>query len=253
MIKAGSGDFDYETKGHGYAAQRRPDPRIATMIHAALGDARTVLNVGAGAGSYEPADRYVVAVEPSARMRAQRPPTAVPALDATAEHLPFDDDSFDAAMATVTVHQWSDPARGLAELRRVARGPVAVLTFDGDALDRLWLAEYAPEFIAAERRRYPPIATIAAAVGAGAEVAEVPIPIDCVDGFTEAYYARPERFLDPEVRAAQSAWGFVDDAATARAVDRLRADLDSGAWDARHGHLRSRPRFIGSLRLIVGR
>jgi SAM-dependent methyltransferase len=253
MIKAPSGDFDYETNGHGYAVQRRPDPRIAAMIHAALGDSRTVLNVGAGAGSYEPADRYVVAVEPSARMRAQRPATTVPALDATAEHLPFDDDSFDAVMATVTVHQWPDPMRGLAELRRVARGPVVVLTFDGDALDRLWLAEYAPELIAAERRRYPPITGIASAIGSDVEVTEVPIPIDCIDGFTETYYARPEQFLDPQVRAAQSAWGFVDAAATTRAVDRLRADLASGAWDTRHGHLRTQPRFIGSLRLIVGR
>ena len=173
-----AGDFDYETKGRGYAAQRRPDPRIAARVHAAFGDARTVLNVGAGAGSYEPADRYVVAVEPSAAMRAQRPPGAVPAIDATAEALPFDDDSFDAVLASVTVHQWSDPARGLAELRRVARGPVVVLTFDGDALDTLWLADYAPELIAAERRRYPPIADIAAAVGRHADVSPVPIPID---------------------------------------------------------------------------
>ena len=247
-----SGDFDYEIHDHGYGTQRRPDPSIAALIHAALGDSRTVLNVGAGAGSYEPADRYVAAVEPSARMRAQRPATAAPAVDATAEHLPFDDGSFDAVMATVTVHQWPDPARGLAELRRVARGPVVVLTFDGDALDRFWLAGYAPELIAAERRRYPPIATIAAAIGATAEVLEVPVPIDCTDGFTEAYYARPEQFLDPRVRAAQSAWGFIDDTAATRTVDRLRADLDSGAWHAQHGHLRTQPQFAGSLRLIVG-
>ncbi|MEU4427705.1 class I SAM-dependent methyltransferase [Actinoplanes sp. NPDC024001] len=253
MIKAPSGDVDYETTGHGYARRRRPDPRIEELIHAALGDARTVLNAGAGAGSYEPADRYVVAVEPSARMRAQRPVAAVPALDATAENLPFDDASFDAAMATVTVHQWSDTARGLAELRRVTRGPVVVLTFDGDALDRLWLADYAPELIAAERRRYPAISAVADAIGTDVTVTEVPIPIDCVDGFTEAYYARPERFLDPEVRAAQSAWGFVDAAATARAVDRLRADLASGTWDTRYGHLRTQPWFTGALRLIVGR
>ena len=247
------GDFDYESKGHGYAAQRRPDPRIGGMIHAALGDARTVLNVGAGAGSYEPDDRYVVAVEPSARMRAQRPATAVPALHATAEELPFDDDSFDAVMAAVTVHQWSDVARGLGELRRVARQAVVVLTFDGDALDRLWLAEYAPELIAAERRRYPAIDTVAKLTGGNAEVLEVPIPIDCVDGFTEAYYARPEQFLDPRVRAAQSAWGFVDARAADRAVEALRVDLGSGAWDARHGHLLTQPEFHGSLRLIVGR
>jgi SAM-dependent methyltransferase len=248
-----AGDFDYETHGTGYAVQRRTDPRIAALVHAAFGDARTVLNVGAGAGSYEPDDRYVVAVEPSAAMRAQRPPTAVPALDATAEALPFDDDTFDAALASVTVHQWSDAAQGLAELRRVARGPVVVLTFDGDALDTHWLADYAPELIAAERRRYPPIADIAAAIGRATDVLPVPVPHDCVDGFTEAYYARPEMFLRPEVRAAQSAWGFIDAEATARAVDRLRDDLASGAWDARYGRFRTQPEFVGSLRLIVGR
>ncbi len=253
MIGTPVGDFDYETKGQGYASQRRPDPRIAALIHAALGDARTVLNVGAGAGSYEPTDRYVVALEPSARMRGQRPATAVPALDAAAESIPFDDDAFDAVMATVTVHQWADTVRGLAELRRVARGPVVVLTFDGAALDRFWLAEYAPELIAVERRRYPAISTIAEVIGTEVSVIEVPIPVDCVDGFTEAYYARPERLLDPAVRAAQSAWGFVDEAAIARAVERLRGALDSGAWDARHGHLRAQPTFNGSLRLIVGR
>jgi SAM-dependent methyltransferase len=252
MTRTLAGDFDYDTNGDGYAGHRRPDPRIATMISEALGDARTVLNVGAGAGSYEPADRYVVAVEPSAAMRAQRPAGSVPAIDATAERLPFDDDAFDAVMATVTVHQWSDSARGLAELRRVARGPVVILTFDGDALDLLWLAEYAPELVTAERRRYPAIATIAEAIGRRTEVLEVPIPIDCVDGFTEAYYARPERFLDPAVRAAQSAWGFVDQTATERAVETLRADLASGVWDSRYGHLRAQPQFVGSLRLLVG-
>jgi SAM-dependent methyltransferase len=253
MTTRHAGDFDYDLHGHGYAQRRRPDPRIAALIHAALGDARTVVNVGAGAGSYEPADRYVVAIEPSAGMRAQRPATAVPALNATAESLPFDDGAFDAAMATVTVHQWRDVARGLAELRRVARGPVVVLTFDGDELDRHWLAAYAPELIAAERRRYPPVRAIAAAVGRTAEVIEVPIPIDCVDGFTEAYYARPEAFLDPRVRAAQSAWGFVSPEATERSVERLRADLASGAWEQRYGHLRTQPQFLGSLRLVVGR
>jgi SAM-dependent methyltransferase len=251
MSVTAGGDVDYESTGHGYATRRRPDPRIAARIHQALADARTVLNVGAGAGSYEPADRYVLAVEPSARMRAQRPSGAAPALRAYAEDLPFDDDSFDAAMATVTVHQWSDPARGLAELRRVARGPVAVLTFDGDALDRFWLADYAPQLIEEERRRYPAVAAVAAALGSSAEVIDVPVPIDCSDGFTEAFYARPESLLDPAVRAAQSAWNFVADPEAA--VTRLRADLASGAWDVRYGHLRTQPSFAGSLRLVVGR
>jgi SAM-dependent methyltransferase len=252
MAPASAGDFDYETHGHGYALARRTDPRIAARVHAALGDARTVLNVGAGAGSYEPSDSYVVAVEPSAAMRAQRPSAAVPAIDTVAEHLPFDDGAFDAAMAIVTVHQWSDAARGLRELRRVTRGPVVVLTFDADALDLLWLANYAPELIAAERRRFPAIATIASLIGTTAQVQAVPIPIDCVDGFTEAFYARPEQFLDPGVRAAQSAWGCVPDDAHTRAVAALEADLASGAWDLKYGGLRTQPEFVGSLRLIVG-
>jgi hypothetical protein len=222
------------------------------MIHTALGDARTVLNVGAGAGSYEPADRYVVAVEPSARMRAQRPAGAAPAVAAVAQRLPFDDGAFDAGMATVTVHQWSDAAAGLAQLRRVCAGPVVVLTFDRDALAGFWLAEYAPELIAAERRRYLPLDSIAAAIGRTCDIIPVPIPADCTDGFTEAFYARPEQFLDPRVRAAQSAWSFLAGDTIDRTVQRLRADLDTGAWDRRHGALRSQPEFLGSLRLLVG-
>jgi SAM-dependent methyltransferase len=247
-----AGDVDYQEHGVGYATQRRTDPRIAAFVRAGLGDARTIINVGAGAGSYEPEDRYVLPVEPSAAMRAQRPGHLAPALDASADRLPFDDDSFDAAMATVTVHQWPDAVAGLRELRRVARGPVVVLTFNGAVLDRLWLAEYSPELVAAERRRYPAIELIAAELGATTTVREIPVPIDCVDGFTEAYYARPERFLDPAVRRSQSAWTFVDDAAEARAVEQLRGDLESGAWDQLYGHLRSQAEFVGSLTLLVG-
>ncbi|ETK30640.1 class I SAM-dependent methyltransferase [Microbispora sp. ATCC PTA-5024] len=154
MTTVRAGDVDYDAHGHGYAVQRRTDPRIAARVHAAIGEGRSLINVGAGAGSYEPDDRYVVAVEPSAVMRAQRPAHRVPALDAAAERLPFDDGAFDAALASITVHQWADPDRGLSELRRVTRGPVVVLTFDGDALDLIWLAEYVPELIAAERRRF---------------------------------------------------------------------------------------------------
>jgi len=189
---APAGDFDYERNGRGYAALRRPDPRIAAHIHRALGDARTVLNVGAGAGSYEPDDRYVVAVEPSAAMRAQRPPDRVPAIDATAERLPFDDDSFDTVMATVTIHQWSDPDTGLQEMRRVSRGVVAILTFDAPALRDFWLYDYVPEVIEVEQQRFPAISRIVHTLGGSAEVISVPIPHDCTDGFGEAYYARPE-------------------------------------------------------------
>ena len=250
---APAGDVDYATHGQGYARQRRTDPRIAAWVHAALGDARSVLNVGAGAGSYEPLDRHVIAIEPSAAMRAQRPPSLAPAIDAAAERLPLDDQSVDAAMALVTVHQWQDLGAGLRELRRVTRGPVVVLTFDGDALDRYWLAEYAAEMIAVERRRYPPIAAIVGTLGGACEVHPFQIPIDCVDGFSEAFYARPEAFLDPAVRRSQSAWSFVPDAVQARIVERLGADLASGEWDRRHGEWRTRPSFEGSLRGIVSR
>jgi SAM-dependent methyltransferase len=246
-----AGDFDYETSGSGYARRRRADRRIARLVHEGLGRARSVVNVGAGAGSYEPAELKVTAVEPSAAMRSQRPGGHPPAIDAVAEHLPFADGSFDAAMAMVTVHQWRDPVRGLRELRRVSRDRVVILTFDGDALDRFWLARYVPELIDAERHRYPAIDRICAHLGGSAAEHPVPIPIDCTDGFTEAYYARPEMLLEPDVRASQSAWGFIPPEAADRAVDRLRGDLRSGAWDERFGHLRHRSTFEGSLRLIV--
>jgi SAM-dependent methyltransferase len=249
MLKVG-GDFDYDRHGGGYALRRRTDPRIEAIVHAALGGARTVLNVGAGAGSYEPQDRYVIAIEPSAAMRAQRPASRVPAIHGFAEAIPLDDGAVDAAMAMVTVHQWSDLARGLAELRRVTRGPVVVLTFDGDALDRFWLADYAPELIAVERRRYPPMAAFEAL--GRVDTRAVAVPIDCVDGFTEAFYARPERLVDPAVRRAQSAWGFVAPGVESRFEVTLGADLESGRWEERYGCWRAMPTFEGSLRLVVG-
>jgi len=252
MTEEPAGDFDYERGGQGYATQRSTDPRIAALVHQGLGTARTVLNVGAGAGSYEPEDCHVVALEPSASMRAQRPPQRAPAVIGVAEDLPFDDDSFDASMAMITVHQWSDTGKGLDELRRVTRGPIVVLTFDGDALDRFWLADYAPELIEAERGRYPEIDWLCKALGTRSTARTVPVPVDCVDGFGEAYYARPEAFLSPEVRRSQSAWGFIDHETEERSVKRLRADLESGAWDQRYGAWRQMPEFEGSLRLIVG-
>lgn len=252
LEKTSAGDFDYDAHGQGYAQQRRTDPRIAAFVHQALGPGRTVLNIGAGAGSYEPEDRHVLAIEPSAAMRAQRPANRVPAIHGVAEKLPLDDQSVDASMAMVTVHQWPDLRKGLGELRRVTRGPIVVLTFDGTALDRFWLADYVPELMAAERRRYPPIELIGAQLGGRFDVRVIPIPIDCVDGFTEAFYARPERFLETAVRRSQSAWGFVEDKVQARFVNALGADLQSGAWDERYGKWRQQPQFEGSLRLIVG-
>jgi SAM-dependent methyltransferase len=248
-----AGDVDYRAHGRGYARQRRTDPRLEAWVHAALGDARTILNVGAGAGSYEPLDRHVLAVEPAAAMRAQRPAYLSPAIAAAAESLPLDDQSFDAAMALVTVHQWPDLAKGLGELRRVTRGPIVVLTFDPDALDRWWMADYAAEMLAVERRRFPSVATLVGALGGACEVQALPIPNDCVDGFSEAFHARPEAFLDPAVRRSQSAWSFVPDAVQARIVAHLADDLASGEWDRRHGHWRVQPTFEGSLRGIVSR
>lgn len=247
-----AGDFDYETAaGATYGRRRQTDPRIADWVWTALGDARTVLNVGAGAGSYEPPDRDVTAVEPSASMRAQRAADAAPAIDGSAEDLPFEDDAFEAGMAMVTVHQWRDWRAGIRELRRVVRGPVVVLTFDPAAMTRFWLAEYGPDLLDREHRRFPAIDALIAELGGEAYARTVPIPVDCVDGFMEAFYARPEAFLDDEVRAAQSSWGFVDAAQTARITGHLRRDLESGAWDERHGHLRSQAEHDGSLTLVV--
>lgn len=241
---------DYERHGRTYAEHRRTDPRIAARIHAALGDARTVLNVGAGAGSYEPRDRWVLAVEPSATMRAQRPPDAAPAIDARAEALPFDDGAVDAAMACVTIHHWEPPEAGLRELRRVARGPVVVFTFDLDALPA-WQQEHLREGLEVERPRFPAIDRVAAALGGRTRVEHVPTPGDCTDGFFEAFWRRPEALLDPAVRAAQSMWALLPAGVEERIVRRLADALDSGAWEAEHGHLRAQDAFDGALRLVI--
>ena len=241
---------DYEQRGRGYARNRRTDPRIAARIHAALGDARTVLNVGAGAGSYEPADRWVLAVEPSAAMRAQRPPGAAPALDARAEALPFDDDSFDAAMACVTVHHWEPASSGLAELRRVARGPVVVFTFELAALPA-WQQEFLREGLVIERPRFPAIDAVARWLGGSTRIERIPTPADCMDGFFEAFWNRPEALLDPQIRASQSMWTLLEPGVEERIVERLRVALESGAWDAQHGHLRALDSFDGALRLVI--
>ena len=245
-----TGSVDYERHGRTYSQHRRADPRIAARIHAALGDARTVLNVGAGAGSYEPDDRWVLAVEPSATMRAQRPAGAAPAIDARAEALPFDDGAVDAAMACVTIHHWQSPEAGLAELRRVTRGPVVVFTFELDHLPE-WQLEYLHEGVAKELPRFPAIDDVAAALGGRTRVERIPTPGDCTDGFFEAFWRRPEELLDPEVRSAQSVWALLEPEVEERIVERLTGALDSGAWDAEHGHLRERESFDGALRLVI--
>jgi len=247
MPDGSAGDADYAEIGKVYTGFRTPDARIAAVIAAALGDARTVLNVGAGTGSYEPEDREVTAVEPSASMRAKRPKDR-PAVDATAESLPFEDKSFDAAMGTFTVHQWQDLKKGLAEVRRVTRGPVAFLTCDPALVRRFWLDEYCPEVLITEARRYPAIEDV---LGERGRVVPVPVPLNCTDGFNEAYYGRPEMLLVPAARQACSAWSFVEPAAQERFERDLRRDLADGAWDRKHGHLRTQPTLDGSLVLVV--
>jgi SAM-dependent methyltransferase len=216
-----------------------------------LRGARTVVNVGAGTGSYEPRDRYVLAMEPSAAMRAARPPESPPAIDAVAEALPLDDDAVDAATAFLTLHHWEDPIRGLRELRRVARRAAIVLTFDVERLATYWLiADYLPEVDVDNRRRFPSIETVCEALG-GASVEVVPIPHDCSDGFLEAYFARPEELLDLRVRAAQSGWRRLPRSVAERAVTRLERDLRTGRWDERHGALRRLESYDGGLRLLT--
>jgi SAM-dependent methyltransferase len=241
---------DYETHGLGYARQRRADPRIAARIEAALGGARTVVNVGAGAGSYEPRDRWVLGVEPSATMRAQRPADAAPCLAASAESLPLDDDLVDAAMACVTVHHWQDRAAGLAELRRVARGPVVVFTFElADLIP--WQRDYFREAVALEQPRFGQIEEVAAELGGEVRVETIPTPADCIDGFFEAFWNRPEPLLDPTVRTSQSIWQLLDPCVEERIFERLARDLESGRWDEENGELRGQTGYEGSLRLVI--
>lgn len=240
----------YDSIGRGYARQRRSDPRIAARLTVALGGARSVLNVGAGAGSYEPPDRRVVAVEPSEVMLAQRPPSAAPAVQARAEALPFPDRTFDATMAILTLHHWTDRGRGLAECARVARQRVVLLTWD-PAADAFWLLqEYLPAFVEIDRRQFPSMAAYGDAFGPGArvEIAAVPVPHDCADGFLGAYWARPAAYLDPAVQAGISS--FAQPGAEP-GLERLRADLATGAWHARHGHLLTADALDLGYRLIV--
>lgn len=246
-----AGDADYGVIGRGYANYRRPEPSIAAQIHLALGMADTVLNVGAGAGSYEPRDRKVTAVEPSASMRAQRSADLPAAVDAVAERLPFPDATFDAAMATFTIHQWTDLDAGLKEVRRVTRGPMVILTCDPDEVERFWLNDYAPLVLKTEAGRYPSVARIRSVLRGRLDVLPVPIPLLCKDGFNEAYYGRPESLLDEAARLACSAWSFVDRETSEGYVRHLREDLTNGGWDGKYGPLRTMPEYEGSLRLIV--
>ena len=243
-----AGEQLYDTIGATYTRTRRTDPRIAAQIWAALGEAETVVNVGAGTGSYEPADRRVLAVEPSAVMRAQRPPEAAPCIAGSAEHLPFADRSFDAAMAVATIHHWQDPIAGLREMRRVARR-VVVFTFDLSGLNEFWLTrDYLPE-LTDSLVGYPSLAEKAAAIGGRIE--PVLIPWDCQDGFFEAYWRRPEAYLDDNVRRGISVWAKLGHDIEQRAVRSLGDDLASGRWAERNRELVARDSADLGLRLLI--
>ncbi|MXZ28687.1 MAG: class I SAM-dependent methyltransferase [Gammaproteobacteria bacterium] len=237
----------YDRIGRGYADFRRPDPRIEKAVWCALGDARSVINVGAGAGSYEPTDRHVVAVEPSMTMIAQRPAGSAGAVQATASSLPFGSDSFDAAMAILSVHHWRDRAKGLRELRRVARDRVVVLTCDPESRG-FWLTEYFPELFEIDRRIFPSFRDIERELGP-VTVQTVPVPHDCTDGFLGSRWRRPHDYLDERVRGAMSTFSKLSDKETGLA--QLSADLESGNWQRKYGALLKEAELDIGYRLLV--
>lgn len=248
----------YDHIGAGYARSRRGDPRIAARIEAALGDSLTVLNVGAGTGSYEPTNREVTAVEPSAAMIAQRPGGAAPVVQASAESLPFDDDSFDAVMALLSDHHWRDREAGLREMLRVARRRVLLLNADPGLAPDFWLThDYLPGFIdlipEPHRRRGYWESELRDLLGVDIEISVVPVPHDCIDGFYAAFWRRPHAYLDPRIRSSISVFHALPPAEVERAIESLRRDLDCGAWGRRRGHLRAELQWDVGLRLVVCR
>lgn len=243
-----SGAEIYDRIGRGYGLYRRPDPRIAAFVTRALGDSPSVVNVGAGTGSYEPGDRRVVAVEPSITMIRQRPRHAAPVVQADAGALPFRDGSFAAGLAVLTLHHWPDWRGGLSEMARVARGRVVLLTWDPAACEFWLVDDYFPEIMLIDRAIFPTMAEMRHVLGRIA-VSTIPIPHDCTDGFLGAYWRRPRAYLDPQVRAAISAFAKLADVEPR--LHRLAADLDSGEWDRRHGALLGQNSIDLGYRLVV--
>ncbi|MBT5881740.1 MAG: class I SAM-dependent methyltransferase [Rhodospirillaceae bacterium] len=236
----------YDVIGANYAELRKPDWRIARIIDSALGAAQTVLNVGAGTGSYEPRDRSVIAVEPSREMIQKRDPAAAEAIQASAEDLPFDDNSFDAAMAILTIHHWPDKEAGLREMRRVTHGRIVVLTCDPS--HRPWLADYLPELAALDEAQMPMMRNYERWLGS-VQITPVLVPHDCSDGFLYAYWRRPEAYLDPYIRSGSSSFWAIDNAETG--LQNLRRDIESGAWERRYAELLSLDEYDAGYRLVV--
>jgi SAM-dependent methyltransferase len=240
----------YDAIGHAYARARREDPYIARQIHDALGSTGSVVNIGAGTGNYEPADREVVAVEPSMEMIAQRAGRPAPALQAVAEALPFRDGSFDVALGVITLHHWTDPVAGLREMARVARRQVVVY-FEPSQTGRFWAFDYFPDSAKLPTVQDPPGEQMLAEHLDLREIRTVLLPRDCIDGFGVAFWARPEALLDPEIQAGMSWLALLPAAERARGTAKLRADVESGEWDRRHGHLRNESFFDGGYRIAI--
>jgi SAM-dependent methyltransferase len=236
----------YDTIGQDYRRYRQPDPRIRDAIVHRLGDARTVVNVGAGTGSYEPSDRLVVAVEPSMVMIRQRTHAAL-AVQATATALPFRDAAFDASMAVLTIHHWQDLEKGLLELRRVAGRRIVIVTWDPSS-PGFWLTDYFPGALEADRQVFPTFPQIGRVLGA-ITVSELPIPHDCSDGFMGAYWRRPDAYLSDGVRSAISTFSKLEEVSSG--LERLRRDLKTGEWHRRYGSALNIPQLDLGYRIIV--
>ena len=252
MNKDGSaGDTDYGIIGSSYSDFRKPEPKILEVIVSQLGEAYSVLNVGAGTGSYEPTNINITAVEPSSTMRAQRPNGLKPAIDAVAEDLPFADNTFDASMSIFSIHQWKDLRKGLAEMRRVTQGKVILMSCLPDKVCDYWLYDYAPLILEIEAKRFPSKDEIEDGLNQKVNLIQVPIPLNCSDGFNEAYYGRPEHLLNKNARQSCSSWSFVDNSLADEYVRNLKNDIESGKWDLKYGNLRKTDFYLGSLYLFV--
>ncbi|MBV8766918.1 MAG: class I SAM-dependent methyltransferase [Hyphomicrobiales bacterium] len=236
----------YDGIGVNYAELRRADPRIADLIESTLGSAQTVLNVGAGTGSYEPADRLLIAAEPSHEMIRKRSPAAAQAIVARAEELPFGDRSFDASMALLTIHHWSDQEAGLREMRRVTRGRIVLLTFDPS--HRPWLTEYLPELAALDEAIMPRMSDYERWLGP-VQITPVPVPHDCADGFLYAYWRRPKAYLDPRIRSGSSSFWTIRNAEAG--LQNLSQDLETGDWQRRYAELLTLDAYDAGYRLVI--